>query len=122
MLEFKLISKTLELQKCEIELFSKSFELQKVKIKCDAYKQHATDMAEQSLIKKYHIIPLAVPLEGITHLSKSQLQNSIPKKWDKEMLGDGIAKISLYSASVKYNTIITFTLLLLLLFRYVDIK
>ncbi|RGB23112.1 hypothetical protein C1646_774994 [Rhizophagus diaphanus] len=58
-LKSKLSSKTLELQKCEAELSSKSFELQTAKTECGVYKQHVSDMAEQSSLKKYQTsIPL----------------------------------------------------------------
>ncbi|GBB87095.1 hypothetical protein RclHR1_13550013 [Rhizophagus clarus] len=58
-LETELSSKTMELQKCEAELSSKLFELQTAKTKCGVYKQHVSDMAEQSSLKKYQtLIPL----------------------------------------------------------------
>ncbi|CAB4376412.1 unnamed protein product [Rhizophagus irregularis] len=83
----------MKIQTLEAELSSKSFELQTVKTECGVYKQHVSDMAEQSLITKY------------------QTSIPFPEKQNKEMLGGGISELSfLYPASVKRNTIIIFTL------------
>ncbi|CAB5215381.1 unnamed protein product [Rhizophagus irregularis] len=88
-LKSKLSSKTLVLS-------SKSFELQVLKTKCGVFKQHLADTVEQSLMKKYQLLP---------------------EKQNNEMLGGGITELTyLYSTSVKRNTIIIFTLLLLLIF------
>ncbi|CAB4382097.1 unnamed protein product [Rhizophagus irregularis] len=87
-LESKLSSKTLELQKCEAEISSKSFELRTAKTECGVYKQHVSDMAEQSSIKKY------------------QTQSPFPEKQNKETLGGGITELSfLYSTSLKRNNV-----------------
>ncbi|RGB21565.1 hypothetical protein C1646_777707, partial [Rhizophagus diaphanus] len=83
-LEMELSSKTMELQKCEAELSSKSFELQTAKTECRVYKQHVSDMAEQSSLKKYQT---SIPL---------------PDKQNKKMLGGSITELSfLYSTSLK---------------------
>ncbi|RGB38852.1 hypothetical protein C1646_665069 [Rhizophagus diaphanus] len=98
-LESKLASKSLELQKCEAELSSKSFEIQAIKTECDVYKQHVSDIAEQSSIKKY------------------QMQSPFPEKQNKETIGGGVTELSfLCTTSLKRNTIIIFSLLLLLIF------
>ncbi|CAG8635624.1 14660_t:CDS:2, partial [Rhizophagus irregularis] len=67
-----------------LNLEQQSFELQTVKTECDVYKQHVSDMAEQSLITKY------------------QTSILFPEKQNKEMLEGGISELSfLYPASVK---------------------
>ncbi|CAB4410055.1 unnamed protein product [Rhizophagus irregularis] len=68
-LEMELSSKTMELQKCEAEFSSKSFNLQTAKTECGVYKQHVSDMAEQSSLKKY------------------QMSILLPEKQNKKMLG-----------------------------------
>ncbi|CAB4479572.1 unnamed protein product [Rhizophagus irregularis] len=69
----------MEIQTLEVELSSKSFELQTVKTECGVYKQHVSDMAEQSLITKYQTL---IPF---------------PEKQNKEMLGVVSANYHFYT-------------------------
>ncbi|PKC07705.1 hypothetical protein RhiirA5_417865 [Rhizophagus irregularis] len=54
-------------------LSSKSFELQVLKTKCGVFKQHLADTVEQSLMKKYQLLP---------------------EKQNNEMLGGGITELT----------------------------
>ncbi|PKY49311.1 hypothetical protein RhiirA4_465245 [Rhizophagus irregularis] len=89
-----------------LNLEQQSFELQTVKTECGVYKQYVSDMAKQSMITKYQT---SIPFpEKQNKVSTFQLPSCLEISCTTASLAIGDCGIE--SSSVKRNTIIIFTL------------